>query len=155
MNKSIILTAPTGIATKRMTETCNVEAKTIHRLLEADHVGKFSKNEGNKLVGDIIIIDESSMIDTILMYNLLKAIPNEMAVIMIGDADQLPSVNAGNVLNDIINSNVIPVVKLSKIYRQSELSQIITYSHQINTGEIPNLSNKNNSDFFFINESEP
>lgn len=155
MNKKIILTAPTGRATKRMTETCNVEAKTIHRLLEADHVGKFSKNEENKLVGDIIIIDESSMIDTILIYNLLKAIPNEMAVIMIGDADQLPSVNAGNVLNDIINSNVIPVVKLSKIYRQSELSQIITYSHKINTGEIPNLSNKNNSDFFFINESEP
>lgn len=155
MNKKIILTAPTGRATKRMTETCDVEAKTIHRLLEADHVGKFSKNEENKLVGDIIIIDESSMIDTILMYNLLKAIPDEMAVIMIGDADQLPSVNAGNVLNDIINSDVIPVVKLSKIYRQSESSKIITYSHKINTGEIPNLSNKNNSDFFFINESEP
>ncbi len=155
MNKKIILTAPTGRATKRMAETCNAPAKTIHRLLESDHRGKFSKNEENKLSGDLIIIDESSMIDTILMYNLLKAIPNEMAVIMIGDADQLPSVNAGNVLNDIINSNVVPVVKLSKIYRQSESSKIITYSHQINLGKVPDLSNKNNSDFFFINESKP
>ena len=94
------------------------------------------------------------MIDTILMYNLLKAIPNEMTVIMIGDADQLPSVGAGNVLNDIISSNVIPVVQLNKIYRQSESSKIIAYSHQINLGQVPNLSNRNNSDFFFINESE-
>lgn len=154
MNKKIILTAPTGKAAKRITETCSVEAKTIHRLLEADHKGKFVKNEENKLNGDIVIIDESSMIDTILMYNLLKAIPNEMTVIMIGDADQLPSVGAGNVLNDIISSNVIPVVQLNKIYRQSESSKIITYSHQINLGQVPNLSNRNNSDFFFINESE-
>ena len=155
INKKIILTAPTGRAARRLTEMCNAPAKTIHRLLEANQTGKFSKNEENKLVGDVIIIDESSMIDTILMYNLLKAIPNKMTVILIGDADQLPSVNAGNVLNDIINSNVIPVVKLSKIYRQSETSKIITYSHQINSGQIPDLSNKNNSDFFFIKESEP
>ena len=108
-----------------------------------------SKNEENKLSGDVIIIDESSMIDTILMYNLLKAIPNEMAVIMIGDADQLPSVNAGNVLNDIINSEVLPVIRLNKIYRQAESSKIITNSHKINSGEMPDLSSKNNQDFSF------
>ena len=155
MNKKIILTAPTGRASKRMTETCGVEAKTIHRLLEADHKGKFSKNEENKLNGDVIIVDESSMIDIILMYNLLKAIPNEATVIFIGDVDQLPSVGAGNVLNDIINSNVVPVIKLNKIYRQAESSKIIINSHKINLGEIPDLSNKNSSDFFFINNKNP
>ena len=155
MNKKIILAAPTGRAAKRMTQACKLESKTIHRLLEADHKGKFSKNEENKLSGDVIIIDESSMIDTILMYNLLKAIPNEMIVIMIGDADQLPSVNAGNVLNDIISSNVLPVIRLNKIYRQAESSKIITNSHKINSGEMPDLSSENDSDFFFIEEKDP
>ena len=137
-----------------MTQACKLESKTIHRLLEADHKGKFSKNEENKLSGDVIIIDESSMIDTILMYNLLKAIPNEMIVIMIGDADQLPSVNAGNALNDIISSNVLPVIRLNKIYRQAQSSKIITNSHRINSGEMPDLSSENDSDFFFIEEKE-
>ena len=155
MGKKIILTAPTGRATKRMTEMCGVEAKTIHRLLEADHKGKFSKNEENKLTGDVIIVDESSMIDIILMYNLLKAIPNETTVIIIGDADQLPSVGAGNVLNDIISSNVVPVIKLNRIYRQAESSKIIINSHKINLGQIPDLSNNNSSDFFFINNENP
>ncbi len=155
MNKKIILTAPTGRAAKRITETCKTEAKTIHRLLESDRKGKFSKNEENKLNGDVIIIDESSMIDVILMYNLLKAIPNEMTVILIGDADQLPSVGAGNVLKDIIISNVVPVIKLNKIYRQAEFSKIIINSHKINLGQIPDLSNKNSSDFFFINNENP
>lgn len=155
MGKKIILTAPTGRATKRMTEMCGVEAKTIHRLLEADHKGKFSKNEENKLTGDVIIVDESSMIDVILMYNLLKAIPNEMTVILIGDADQLPSVGAGNVLNDIISSNVVSVIKLNRIYRQAESSKIIINSHKINLGQIPDLSNNNSSDFFFINNENP
>ncbi len=155
LNKRIILAAPTGRAAKRMTETCKVEAKTIHRLLEGDHTGKFSKNEENKLSGEIIIIDESSMIDIILMYNLLKAIPNEIKVILIGDADQLPSVGAGNVLNDIINSEVIPVIRLNKIYRQAESSKIIVNAHKINLGQIPDLSTKSNSDFFFISEENP
>ena len=127
----------------------------LENMSMADHKGKFSKNEENKLSGDVIIIDESSMIDTILMYNLLKAIPNEMSVIMIGDADQLPSVNAGNVLNDIINLEVLPVIRLNKIYRQAESSKIITNSHKINSGEMPDLSSKNNQDFFFINEQDP
>ena len=155
MDKKIILAAPTGRAAKRMTETCKIESKTIHRLLEGDHKGKFSKNEENKLNGDVIIVDECSMIDVILMYNLLKAIPNEMTVILIGDADQLPSVGAGNVLNDIINSKFIPVIKLNKIYRQAESSKIIINSHKINLGEVPNLSNKNNSDFFFMDSENP
>ena len=155
MDKKIILTAPTGRAAKRMTETCKVETKTIHRLLEGDHTGKFNKNEENKLVGDIIIIDESSMIDLILMYNLLKAIPNEMKVILIGDADQLPSVGAGNVLNDIINSETLLVIKLNKIYRQANSSKIIVNAHKINLGQMPDLSIKNKSDFFFINEENP
>ncbi len=154
-NKKIILAAPTGRAARRLIEMCKIESKTIHRLLEADHGGKFSKNEENKLIGDIIIIDESGVVDIILMYNLLKAIPNEMAVIMIGDADQLPSVGAGNVLNDIINSNVLPVIRLNKIYRQAEFSKIITNSHKINSGQMPDLKIKNNSDFFFISETEP
>jgi len=155
LNKRIILAAPTGRAAKRMTETCKVEAKTIHRLLEGDHTGKFSKNEENKLSGDIIIVDESSMIDVILMYNLLKAIPNEMKVILIGDADQLPSVGAGNVLNDIINSKTVPVIKLNKIYRQVKSSKIIINAHKINLGQMPDLSVKSNSDFFFISEENP
>ena len=155
MDKKIILTAPTGRAAKRMTEACKIESKTIHRLLEGDCKGKFSKNEENKLNGDVIIVDECSMIDVILMYNLLKAIPNEMTVILIGDADQLPSVGAGNVLNDIINSNVVPVIKLNRIYRQAESSKIIINSHKINLGQIPDLSNNNSSDFFFINNENP
>ncbi len=155
MDKKVILAAPTGRAARRLAEMSKVEAKTIHRLLEADHSGNFSKNSENKLSGNVIIIDESSMLDTILMYNLLKAIPNEMIVIMIGDADQLPSVNAGNVLNDIINSEVLPVTKLNRIYRQAEFSKIITNSHKINVGQMPDLKVKNNSDFFFISENDP
>lgn len=148
-NKKIILAAPTGRAARRLTEMCKIESKTTHRLLlEAGHGGKFSKNEQNKLIGDMIIIDESSMIDIILMYNLLKAIPNEMTVIMTGDADQLPWVGAVNVLNDIINSNVLPGIRINKIYRQAEFSKIITNSHKINSRQMPDLEIKNNSDFF-------
>lgn len=108
-----------------------------------------------KLTGDVIIIDEGSMIDLILMYSLLKAIPNKMKVILIGDADQLPSVGAGNVLNDIINSEVVPIIKLNKIYRQAESSKIIVNAHKINLGQMPDLSIKNKSDFFFISEENP
>jgi len=155
MGKSVILTAPTGRAAKRMTETCEITSKTIHRLLEADHISQFGRNEQNPLIGDVIIIDESSMIDTILMYNLLKAIPADMRVIIIGDTDQLPSVGAGNVLSDIIDASVVPVIKLNKIYRQAKSSKIITNSHKINLGQMPDLTIKDGSDFFFINESDP
>lgn len=149
----IILTAPTGRAAKRMTETTGLEAKTIHRLLGYKYPSGCTKNENNKLVGDVIIIDESSMIDIFLMYNLLKAIPLEMKVIMVGDCDQLPSVGSGNVLNDIIRSNIVPVIKLKKVYRQAGKSDIIKNAHKINKGEYPEFK-KNNTDFFFINEND-
>ncbi len=155
MGKSVILAAPTGRAAKRMTETCEITSKTLHRLLEADHIGAFSRNEHNPLIGDVIIIDECSMIDTVLMYNLLKAIPADMKVIMIGDFNQLPSVGAGNVLSDIIDAAVVPVIKLNKIYRQAKSSKIITNSHKVNLGQMPDLSIKEGSDFFFINKSDP
>ena len=149
----IILTAPTGRAAKRMTETTGLEAKTIHRLLGYKYPSGCTKNENNKLVGDVIIIDESSMIDIFLMYNLLKAIPLEMKVIMVGDCDQLPSVGSGNVLNDIIRSNIVPVIKLKKVYRQAGKSDIIKNAHKINKGEYPEFK-KNNTDFFFIDEND-
>ncbi|MDR1364221.1 MAG: ATP-dependent RecD-like DNA helicase [Oscillospiraceae bacterium] len=147
-NKKILLAASTGRAAKRMSETCGCTSKTIHRLLGHSIGGGFEKNEENKLNGNILIVDETSMIDLILMYNLMKAVPDEMSVILIGDINQLPSIGAGNVLKDIIESKIIPVIKLTKIYRQSLKSNIITNSHKINSGEMPDL--KGTLDFFFI-----
>ena len=154
IGKKVILAAPTGRAAKRMSEVSNVEAKTIHRLLETKKEGGFAKNSENQLTGDVLIIDESSMIDLILMYNLLKAIPNKTSVVLIGDVNQLPSVGPGNVLKDIINSGAVPVIKLQKIYRQAKASNIILNSHKINSGEMPELKTLKNSDFFFIEESD-
>lgn len=154
-HKKILLAAPTGRAAKRMTEICGISAKTIHRLLEVAPTKGFGKNTENKLKGDVLILDESSMIDILLMYNLLKAIPDEMTVIMIGDVDQLPCVGAGNVLKDIISSEAVPVVKLTHIYRQAMGSKIITNAHKINHGQMPDLSGGINSDFFFIEGNEP
>ncbi|GHT01079.1 ATP-dependent RecD-like DNA helicase [Synergistales bacterium] len=151
----ILLAAPTGRAAKRLSETTGMEAKTIHRLLESKPPEGYNKNEDNPLDGDVLIVDESSMIDIVLMYNLLKAVPDKMTVIFVGDSDQLPSVGAGNVLLDIINSGVIPVIKLTRIYRQAQSSQIIMNAHRINHGEFPNLNSGKKSDFFFIEESEP
>ncbi len=148
----VILTAPTGRAAKRMAETTGLEAKTIHRLLEYNKSGKYQKNEKNQLKGDAIIIDESSMIDIVLMYNLLKAIPNSMRVVMVGDKDQLPSVGPGNVLKDIIESNVVPVVTLNKVYRQASKSDIIKNAHLINKGICPYIPKKQQGNFFFIEE---
>jgi exodeoxyribonuclease V alpha subunit len=152
--KEVLLAAPTGRAAKRMTESCGFEAKTIHRLLGAKPKGEFEKNAENPLIGDILIIDEASMVDLILMYNLLKSVPDNMAVILIGDVNQLPSVGAGNVLKDIIKSEKIPVSKLSKIYRQSLKSNIIINSHKINNGEMPDLKCGFDSDFFFIEKCD-
>ncbi len=149
----VLLAAPTGRAAKRISETSGLEAKTIHRLLECKSAEGFAKNEDNKLEGDVIIIDESSMIDIFLMYNLLKAIPPEMKVILAGDANQLPSVGPGNVLNDIIRSKTVSVIKLEKIYRQAGKSDIIKNAHRINCGEYP-VFKKNNTDFFFIEEND-
>ncbi len=152
----ILLAAPTGRAAKRMSEVTHMEAKTIHRLLEMRPPQGFQRNENNPLEGDVLIVDECSMIDIILMNSLLRAVPDNMALILVGDVDQLPSVGAGKVLSDIIASGAVPVIKLEKIFRQAQKSRIITNAHKINHGEMPYLTNHDNnaSDFLFIAEEE-
>ena len=148
----ILLCAPTGRAAKRMSEATGRVAKTIHRLLEFNpSEGGFTHNEDNPLKGNVIIIDESSMIDLLLMYSLLKAIPDHMRVILVGDIDQLPSVGAGNVLHDIIDSGSVPVVRLQRIFRQAQESYIVTNAHRINSGVSPIITNRKDTDFFFQN----
>jgi len=155
LGANIFLAAPTGRAAKRMSEASGKSAKTIHRLLEYKPGMGYTKNSENQLDGDVLIIDEFSMVDTILMYNLLKAIPDKSIVVLIGDIDQLPSVGPGNILRDIIESEVVRVVKLNKIFRQSMNSMIITNAHRVNRGFFPSIESKKDSDFFFIEESEP
>lgn len=145
----IILAAPTGRAAKRMSEATGMEAKTIHRLLEYKPPEGYQRKEENPLEGDVLILDECSMIDIMLMYNLLKAMPEQMTLIMVGDTDQLPSVGAGNVLKDIISSGRIPVVRLSRIFRQAQGSRIIMNAHRINKGEQIDMRGGRDSDFFF------
>ena len=151
----ILLAAPTGRAAKRMTEATGLEAKTIHRLLECKPPEGYQKNEDNPLDGDVLIIDECSMIDMILMNALLKAIPEGMRLILVGDIDQLPSVGAGTVLRDIIDSGVFPVVRLTRIFRQAQSSRIIMNAHAINEGKFPDISNGKNTDFFYIEKEDP
>ncbi len=151
----ILLAAPTGRAAKRLSEAAGMEAKTIHRLLEVKPPEGYQKNEENPLVGDVLIVDECSMIDLLLFYNLLKAVPDAMTLIFVGDTDQLPSVGAGNVLRDLIESNCFPVVRLTRIFRQAAKSRIITNAHRINAGRMPDLSNGRNSDFFFMDMENP
>ena len=150
----ILLAAPTGRAAKRMTEATGLEAKTIHRLLECKPPEGYQKNEENPLEGDVLIVDECSMIDIILMNSLLKAIPPMMRLIMVGDIDQLPSVGAGNVLRDIIDSGAFPVIRLTRIFRQAQTSRIITNAHRINEGKMPDISNGKNTDFFFMENED-
>ena len=150
----ILLAAPTGRAAKRMTEATGLEAKTIHRLLECKPPEGYQKNEENPLEGDVLIVDECSMIDIVLMNSLLKAIPPTMRLIMVGDIDQLPSVGAGNVLRDIIDSGSFPVVRLTRIFRQAQTSRIIMNAHRINEGKMPDISNGKNTDFFFIENED-
>ena len=149
---SYLLTAPTGRAAKRMEESTGKEASTIHRLLgykSIEESAQLEFNEDNPLDSYLIIIDEMSMVDIFLMNNLLKAIKKDTMVVFVGDSDQLPSVGPGNVLNDMINSNIIPTIKLDMIFRQSEGSNIIRNAHLINHGMRPIL-NEENKDFFFI-----
>ncbi|MGN1313858.1 MAG: ATP-dependent RecD-like DNA helicase [Lachnospiraceae bacterium] len=146
----ILLAAPTGRAAKRMTEATGLEAKTIHRLLECKPPEGYQKNEENPLEGDVLIVDECSMIDIVLMNSLLKAIPQNMRLIMVGDIDQLPSVGAGNVLRDIIDSGSFSVVRLTRIFRQAQTSRIIMNAHRINEGKSPDISNGKDADFFFM-----
>lgn len=151
----VILGAPTGRAAKRMTESTGREAKTIHRLLEMgiseDDESVFEKGESSPLDCDVIIIDEASMIDIILMQNLLKAINLGTRLIIVGDVDQLPSVGPGNVLKDLIESDYIKVVRLKEIFRQGSESLIVVNAHRINEGQMP-LLNQKDRDFFFISE---
>lgn len=151
----ILLAAPTGRAAKRMTEATGLEAKTIHRLLECKPPEGYQKNEENLLEGDVLIVDECSMIDIVLMNSLLKAIPLGMRLILVGDIDQLPSVGAGNVLRDIMDSGTVPVIRLTRIFRQALSSRIITNAHRINQGQMPDISNGADTDFFFTSKEEP
>lgn len=146
----IILAAPTGRAAKRMSEATGMEAKTIHRLLEYKPPEGYQKNEEYPLEGDVLILDECSMIDIMLMYNLLKALPEQMSLILVGDIDQLPSVGAGNVLRDIIDSGCVSVVRLTRIFRQAQGSRIIMNAHRINKGESIDMRGGKDSDFFFV-----
>ncbi|MBQ9345948.1 MAG: ATP-dependent RecD-like DNA helicase [Oscillibacter sp.] len=151
----ILLAAPTGRAAKRLSETTGMEAKTIHRLLEVKPPDGYQRNAENPLAGDVLIVDECSMIDGMLMYSLLKAVPDTMTLIFVGDIDQLPSVGAGNVLRDMIESACFPVVRLTRIFRQAQTSRIIMSAHRVNSGKMPDLSNGRNSDFFFLERENP
>ena len=155
--KKVVLAAPTGRAAKRMSETSQREAKTIHRLLEMGFATDsddlmFLKNEEDPINADVVILDEVSMVDILLMYSMLRAIKSGTRVILVGDSDQLPSVGAGNVLKDIIESNVINVVKLNEIFRQARESMIVVNAHKINNGE-PLFLNVKNKDFFFLRKN--
>lgn len=155
MGLRILLAAPTGRAAKRMSEATGMEAKTIHRLLEYNPKDGYKRNDDNPLEGDVLIVDECSMIDLLLMNNLMKAIPAGMRLVLVGDIDQLPSVGAGNVLRDIIDSKRIPVIRLTRIFRQAQESRIVMSAHAINKGVFPDTSNGKNTDFFFIQQEDP
>jgi len=155
-----LLAAPTGRAAKKMTEATGHEAKTIHRLLEYSlQKGGFKKDEADPLDCDVLFIDEASMIDTLLMHYLIKAVPPTATLIIVGDVNQLPSVGAGNVLHDLIESEIIPVVRLNEIFRQAKASQIVINAHRINNGELPLIKPDDlaasESDFYFINQEDP
>ncbi len=152
----ILLGAPTGRAAKRMTETTGVEARTIHRLLEVDPGnGGFKRDGDNPLDCDLLVIDETSMVDVQMMNALVKAIPRRAALLLVGDVDQLPSVGPGQVLSDMIESGAVPVVRLTEVFRQAAQSRIITNAHRINSGNMPDLAPDAASDFHFIEADEP
>ncbi|MCB2216980.1 MAG: AAA family ATPase [Desulfobulbaceae bacterium] len=161
MKKSVLLAAPTGRAAQRMSEVIGREAKTIHRLLEWQGTS-FKKNDEHPLETDFLIVDECSMLDITITASLLKAVPNDCQLLLIGDSDQLPSVGAGNVLMDIIVSGVIPCFRLTKVFRQAQESLIIRYAHQVNIGEIPSIESpfkkphvwEENNDCLFIDSEE-
>lgn len=153
MNKTVKLLAPTGRAAKRLSESTDTEASTIHRALEVDFTNQnlFYYNNNNKLPYDVVVIDEVSMVDVQLFYYLIRALKKGVNIVLVGDKDQLPSVGAGNVLSDILQSEVINTVQLTQIYRQSENSLIITNAHLINSGKLPIFDNKS-KDFFFYEQ---
>lgn len=153
----LLLCAPTGRAAKRMTETTGMEARTIHRLLEFDPKAfGFKRNEESPLDCDLLVVDESSMVDVLLMQSLMKALPTAAALLMVGDIDQLPSVGPGQVLADIITSGAVPVVRLTEVFRQAAQSKIITTAHAINAGRMPDLAPPDGeADFYFVPTRDP
>ncbi|MFV0339051.1 MAG: ATP-dependent RecD-like DNA helicase [Parachlamydiaceae bacterium] len=156
LTDKILLAAPTGRAAKRMAEITGKKSSTIHALLEVDFkAGGFKRKRDNPLECDLLIVDEASMIDTPLMYSLLKAVPSHSRILFVGDIHQLPSVGPGNVLQDMIASLQIPVTTLNEIFRQAQGSRIITNSHKINQGSFPDLSSTPESDFYFVEAQEP
>jgi exodeoxyribonuclease V alpha subunit len=152
-----LLCAPTGRAAKRLFEATGVEAKTIHRLLEVQPAtGSFGRNEAKPLDCDLLVADEMSMVDVVLMANLLRALPPKASLLLVGDIDQLPSVGPGMVLRHLIESKVVPVVRLTEVFRQAAHSRIITNAHRVNEGYMPELASKEaESDFYFIDRAEP
>ncbi len=153
----LLLCAPTGRAAKRMTEATGFEAKTIHRLLEVDpKAGGFKRNDDNPLDCDLLVIDEASMVDVLLMQALLKAMPDNAALLIVGDINQLPSVGPGQVLADTIASAAVPVIQLTEVFRQAAQSRIITSAHRINQGFIPDLDPPaTETDFYFVPVEDP
>ena len=154
---NLLLCAPTGRAAKRMTEATGLEAKTIHRLLEVDpKSGGFKRGSDHPLACDLLVIDETSMVDVLLMQALLRAVPDHAALLVVGDIDQLPSVGPGQVLADVIASGAVPVVRLTEIFRQAAQSRIITSAHRINRGSLPDLAKpEGDSDFYFVQADDP
>lgn len=153
---ALALCAPTGRAAKRLSEVTRTDTKTIHRMLAfVPDRGTFQHNEDNPLPVDVVLVDEASMIDTELFVHLVRALRPKARLILVGDADQLPSVGPGQVLRDIIGSGAIPVVRLDTVFRQAEASQIVTNAHRINQGRMPSLSNRKEGDFFFLRQDDP
>ena len=154
---TLLLCAPTGRAAKRMTEATGLEAMTVHRLLEVDpKSGGFKRNVDNPLDCGLLVVDEASMVDVMLMQALLRAVPDGAALLIVGDIDQLPSVGPGQVLADIIASGAVPVVRLAEVFRQAARSRIVTSAHGINRGAIPNLGKpEGDSDFYFVQADDP
>ena len=152
----VALCAPTGRAAKRLAESTGLDARTIHRLLEADPAtGGFKCCEERPLACDLLVVDEVSMVDVPLMRALLRALPNRAALLLVGDADQLPSVGPGQVLADVIASGAVPVIRLTEVFRQALRSRIVANAHRINAGGMPELTAPDGSDFFFVEADAP
>ena len=151
----VLLAAPTGRAAKRLSEATGRQAKTIHRLLGFQPPRGFEHDDERPLDADALVVDEVSMVDTVLMNHLVKAIPSKAHLVLVGDVDQLPSVGAGNVLKDLIASGAIPVVRLTQIFRQAQQSFIVVNAHRVNQGKLPHLKADPKSDFFFLEEDDP
>lgn len=152
----VALCAPTGRAAKRLSESTGLEGRTIHRLLETDpRTGQFKRGETHPLDCDLLVVDEASMVDVLLMRSLLRALPDQAALLIVGDVDQLPSVGPGQVLADIINASAVPVVRLTEVFRQAAQSRIIMNAHRINRGQMPDLTVEEGSDFYFVDAADP